>query len=72
MPDLRIHDLRRSVGSLMAEANVSLHTIGAALGHSRPSTTAIYARLGQKPAADALQEYGDQILTLINGGRDGR
>lgn len=70
MPDLRIHDLRRTVGSLMAEGNVSLHVIGDVLGHSRPSTTAIYARLGQKPAADALREYGDRLLTVIDGGRD--
>ena len=70
MPDLRIHDLRRSVGSLMADANKSLHVIGSVLGHSKPSTTAIYARLGQKPAADALQEYGDQLLAVIDGGRE--
>ena len=70
MPDLRIHDLRRSVGSLMAESNISLHIVGAVLGHSKPATTAIYARLGQKPAADALQEYSDRLLTVIDGGRD--
>ena len=69
MPDLRIHDLRRSVGSLMAESNKSLHIIGAVLGHKKPATTAIYARLGHKPAADALQEYGDQIFAVIDGGR---
>lgn len=71
MPDLRIHDIRRSVGSLMADANMSLTIIGSVLGHSKPSTTAIYARLGTKPAADALQKYGDRVLAVINGGRNG-
>lgn len=70
MPDLRIHDLRRSVGSLMAEDNKSLHVIGAFLGHKNSSTTATYARLGQEPAADALQDYGDRLLTVIDGGRN--
>ena len=69
MPDLRIHDLRRSVGSIMAEDNKSLHIIGSVLGHKKQSTTAIYARLGQKPAADALQEYGDRVLAVIDGGK---
>ena len=55
----------------MAQDNKSLSVIGAVLDHKKTSTTQIYARLGQKPAADAAKDYGDQILTVIEGGRSG-
>jgi len=42
---LRIHDLRHSYASHLASAGVSLHTIGALLGHSTPATTHRYAHL---------------------------
>jgi integrase len=45
LPDLRIHDLRRTLGSWQAAGGASLSVIGKSLGHSQPSTTAIYARL---------------------------
>lgn len=45
LADLRIHDLRRTLGSWQAAGGSSLPVIGKSLGHSQPSTTAIYARL---------------------------
>jgi len=45
MEDLRLHDLRRTFGSFMADAGVSLNVIGGALNHLSPSATKIYARL---------------------------
>ena len=45
LPDLRIHDLRRTLGSWQAAAGSSLPIIGKSLGHTQPSTTQIYARL---------------------------
>ena len=42
------HDLRRSLASHMAIGGTGLPVIGAMLGHSQPSTTAIYARLEQR------------------------
>jgi integrase len=60
--DVRIHDLRRTVGSWMAQAGNSLHLIGRVLSHSNTSTTAIYARFGQDSVRDALERYGQQIL----------
>jgi len=47
--DLRLHDLRRSLGSWMAAGGTSLTIVGKALGHHDPSTTAIYARLDLDP-----------------------
>jgi integrase len=53
--DLRIHDLRRTVGSYMAIQGVSPTIIGKALGHRSPQATAIYARLTQDPVRQALE-----------------
>lgn len=41
--DLRIHDLRHSLASALANAGTSLYEIGAVLGHKQLSTTTRYA-----------------------------
>ncbi len=43
--NLRIHDLRRTLGSWMANNGESLHIIGEALNHKSASSTGIYSRL---------------------------
>lgn len=60
--DVHIHDLRRTVGSWLAQAGNSLHLIGRVLNHSNASTTAIYARFGQDNVREALDRHGNQIL----------
>ena len=52
--DLRIHDLRRTLGSWQAKTGASLVTIGKSLNHKNPSTTAIYARLDLDPVRDSV------------------
>ena len=52
--DLRLHDVRRTVGSWMAAAGVSLPIIGATLGHTQAQTTQVYARLATDPVRDAI------------------
>lgn len=47
--DVRIHDLRRTLGSWQAAGGASLPIIGKSLGHRNPKTTAIYARLDIDP-----------------------
>lgn len=63
-PDIRIHDLRRSVGSWMANSGVSLQVIGQVLGHAPGDVqaTAIYARLQRDAARDALEAHGAALL----------
>ncbi|MCP5246081.1 MAG: tyrosine-type recombinase/integrase [Burkholderiales bacterium] len=61
--DVRLHDLRRTVGSWLAQAGNSLHLIGKVLNHSNASTTAIYARFGQDTIRNALDSHGKQILS---------
>jgi integrase len=54
IPDVHIHDLRRTLGSFMAGANVSLPIVGKALGHRSLAATQIYARLQLDPVRQAM------------------
>ena len=54
LADLRIHDLRRSLGSWMAATGASLPIIGKSLGHKTTDATLIYARLSIDPIRDAI------------------
>lgn len=52
--DLRIHDLRRSLGSWQARCGASLAIIGKSLGHKTAQATAIYARLDLDPVRQSV------------------
>jgi integrase len=65
--DVRLHDLRRTVGSWLATAGASLPLIGKVLNHSNASTTQVYARLAEDPARAALEEHGARIGPLLIG-----
>nr|WP_242479702.1 site-specific integrase [Lamprobacter modestohalophilus] len=60
--DVRLHDLRRTVGSWLAQAGNSLHLIGRVLNHSNASTTQVYARFGQDHVRAALEQHGERLL----------
>ncbi len=47
--NLKIHDLRRTLGSWQAAGGASLIVIGKSLGHVNPSTSLIYARMNLDP-----------------------
>ncbi len=55
LADLRIHDLRRTLGSWQAAAGASLPIIGRSLGHVNPGSTAIYARLSLDPVRESVE-----------------
>lgn len=67
LQDITLHDLRRTVGSWMASAGVSLHVVGDVLGHADPSTTKVYARLAEDAPRRALEAYADELLSVANG-----
>jgi len=46
LPELRLHDLRRSFGSWLAASGYSAKQIGAALNHRSDVTAAVYMQLG--------------------------
>ena len=62
LEDVRLHDLRRTVGSWMTQDGVDLNKIKDALRHSDISTTLVYARLGQDAARKPMEDHGRRIL----------
>ena len=62
LEDLRIHDLRRTLGSWQAKMGASLAIIGKSLNHRNVATTAIYARLDQDPVRQSVQGAASAIL----------
>jgi integrase len=64
--DVRLHDLRRTVGSWLAQAGNSLHLIGRVLNHASPATTAIYARFAQDQVRHALEEHGKRVMAIAD------
>jgi len=60
--DVRLHDLRRTVGSWLAQAGNSLQLIGRVLNHSNTSTTQVYARFGEDTVRTALEQHGARIM----------
>ncbi|UFH54796.1 site-specific integrase [Spirosoma sp. KNUC1025] len=63
--DIRMHDLRRTLGSYMAIGGVSLPIIGKALNHKSQVSTAIYARLSNDPILDAVNKASKLMNSAI-------
>lgn len=61
--DLRLHDLRRTLGSWQAKTGASLTIIGKSLNHKSQSTTGIYARLDLDPVRDSVNKATGAMLT---------
>lgn len=62
LKDLRLHDLRRSLGSWAAMTGASLPVIGRALGHRTASATMVYARLQHDPVLEAMERATATML----------
>lgn len=54
LENLRIHDLRRTLGSWQAKTGASLTIIGKSLNHKTHQATAIYARLDLDPVRQSV------------------
>lgn len=67
LTDLRMHDLRRSLGSWQAAAGASLAIIGASLGHTNLKSTQVYARLQLDPVRASVNEAVSAML--VAGGQ---
>ncbi len=61
--NLRIHDLRRSLGSWQAATGANLSIIGKTLSHKNVSTTAIYAQLSIDPVREAMNKATDAMFS---------
>jgi len=64
IPDVRIHDLRRTVGSMLKASGEDLTLIAKVLNHQELSTTAIYARLNLDPVRKALDTHAQALEQL--------
>ena len=62
MTDLRIHDLRRTLGSWQAKTGASLAIIGKSLNHKTHQATAIYARLDLDPVRQSVNTATSAML----------
>ncbi|MGA7949770.1 MAG: site-specific integrase [Thiobacillaceae bacterium] len=60
--NLRIHDLRRSLGSWQAITGASLVIIGKSLGHKSAEATMIYARLNTDPVRASVSAATSAML----------
>lgn len=61
--NLRIHDLRRTLGSWQAKTGASLAIIGKSLNHKNQNTTAIYARLDLDPVRASVNTATSAMMT---------
>ncbi len=59
--NLRVHDLRRTMGSWQVATGATLPIIGKMLGHTQESTTAIYARL----QVDTVRESAEKAVAAM-------
>ena len=62
LTDLRMHDLRRSLGSWQAIAGASMAVIGASLGHADLKSTQVYARLQLDPIRQSVEGAAAAML----------
>lgn len=60
--NLRIHDLRRTIGSWQAMEGASLPVIGKSLNHKTPQATAVYARLHNDPVRESMEKATKALL----------
>lgn len=65
--DLRIHDIRRTMGSYMAMGGAGQYLIGKALGHKSSAATEIYARVAVDPVREAQEQAAKRMLELMAG-----
>lgn len=62
LDDIRIHDLRRTMGSWQARTGASMVIIGKSLGHKSHQSTAVYARLDLDPVRAAMETATSAML----------
>ena len=67
LEEVRLHDLRHTHGSSAAGAGLSLHLVGALLGHRQPATTARYAHLADDPVLEASERVGRHLAPAMRG-----
>jgi integrase len=63
--DVRVHDLRRTLGSWLASSGYGLPLVGKILNHTNASTTQVYARVDLAPVKAALDANAERMLAVL-------
>lgn len=67
VPDLRLHDLRRTAASLMTGMGIARLTVKKILNHAERDVTAVYDRHSYDPEKrTALEAWGRRLETIVN------
>src|SRR5262249_56545924 len=64
--NMRLHDLRHSYASVLANMGVSLQVVGKLLGHSKATTTQRYSHLYDETLRVATDRAGEAITASRN------
>ena len=64
LQDLRIHDLRRTLGSWQAATGANSYVIGKSLGHKTQQATAIYARFNIDPVRESMEKATSAMMSF--------
>jgi integrase len=64
-PTIRLHDLRHSYCSWLADHGVPLAKIGKLVGHQDGATTQRYAHIADRSLLDATNLFGDAITKMV-------
>lgn len=65
LTDIRLHDIRRTVGSYQAISGASLSIIGKSLGHKSQQATQIYSRLHLDPVRASMEKASATIFGSV-------
>ncbi|MBV5305259.1 MAG: tyrosine-type recombinase/integrase [Desulfobulbaceae bacterium] len=63
--DVRLHDLRRTMGSYQTISGASTAIVGKTLGHKNPASTAVYARMTLDPVREAMEKAVQLMKTPV-------
>jgi integrase len=62
LENVRLHDLRRTLGSWQTMTGASSTVVGKTLGHKSPEATAVYARMNLDPVRDSMKTAVEAML----------
>ncbi len=66
LKNMRIHDLRRTLGSYQTIGGTSLTIVGKTLGHKSTQATQVYARLNLDPVRHSMEKAADLMTATEN------
>lgn len=72
LEDLRLHDLRRTLGSWQAATGANSYVIGKSLGHKTQQATAIYARLNIDPVRASVERATSAMMEMVRKDGSGK